>query len=74
VVEVVTLRLGDGSPAVELFFAAVDDDATATETVRKFIQSTDPDTKIRSLATLSAKTIEALGLKPGDVWRHDKSS
>jgi hypothetical protein len=69
VVEVVTPRLGGGEPVVELFFAAHNYDMAANEAVRLFIESTDEDVKIRSVGTISANTLEALGMKPGAVQR-----
>jgi hypothetical protein len=69
VIEVVTPRLGGGEPLVELFFAAHDYDMAANEAVRLFTKSTHDDVKIRSVGSVSAGTLELLGMKPGSVQR-----
>jgi len=69
VVEVVTPAMGGGQPMVELFFVALSDDMAANEAVRTFFSSTDEGVKIRSVAPLSATTVEALDMILGEVRR-----
>jgi hypothetical protein len=66
VIEVIGPPPLGGRPEIRLYLVAIDDDAKAVEAVRQFVHA-DSGITARPLGGLSLCTIEALGMRAGQV-------